>query len=685
MAQYQYDETGAIFNYFLLAMLALALVPATYMRLFGSSKSKLDKHACNCANCQQKRKRIAALKRKDQPVISVRTILLIIGWIFFALITYKVATTVIEEPGPWDPYSILGVEENADASVVKKAYREKSKLLHPDRVLNLPEAEQAEASNKYIDLTKAMKVLTDDEAKQRWLEHKNPDGPQALQLGLALPKWLVDESNSFWVLGLYTVVFMVALPTLVAQWWNNAKNMTKDKIMHQSMARYYRDLKENFTFKPLIELLAKSEEFHTLVSLDNKDTPALEKLADEVSAAMQERTTDRYDKAKKVVRLALRGLKSARGADTTLQNQAKDAATALANKVSLLLYAHLLRIVPSDPKLADEQAIIVERSTHLIGGMLQISQSRNWMSMTLGTLDVAQAISQALYFHQSPLLQLPFPDPSIMKHFNTKKRQIHTVRDLLELPTEEQDSLLRTLSPVEKDTVLSVAKEYPLIKVTKASFSVLGEPAIIPEAIVTLTVKLSLIAPEDLEKEKGTPSLQQKDNDPEDAEEVKKEWWAGTAGKAPDAHAPFYPADKKPTWWVLMGDIRQNRLITAGKTADLAPGKDATVRLQFQAPPRPGSWDFQIFIKSDSFVGCDGMTEVKLNVQPPEAAPLIEDEDDISEPEEDSLAGQMAAMKGGAPARKGPKGEHDDSSDSDDDGDAKEVEEESSDEEDDDE
>ena len=37
----------------------------------------------------------------------------------------------------------------------------------------------------------------------------------ALQLGLALPKWLVDESNSFWVLGLYTVVFMVGLPTLV--------------------------------------------------------------------------------------------------------------------------------------------------------------------------------------------------------------------------------------------------------------------------------------------------------------------------------------------------------------------------------------------------------------------------------------------------------------------------------------
>ncbi|KAJ3035523.1 secretory subunit [Rhizophlyctis rosea] len=647
MAQYQYDETGAIFNYFLLTILALVLVPMTYTKVFGA-KAKRDPNACKCANCQNKRKRIAALKTKDQPLISVKTIFLVLGWIFFALVAYKVATTVIEEPGPWDPYEIMGLTEDADAAAVKSAYRKLSKTLHPDAVLNKSPEEQAEAARKYVDLAKAMKVLTDEEAKQRWIEHKNPDGPQALQLGLALPKWLVEESNSVWVLGLYTAVFMIALPTLVAQWWNNAKNMTKDKIMHQTMARFYRDMKENFTFKPLLELLAKSEEFHTLVTLDKSDTAALDNLADEVKTAMEEKTTDRYDKTKR--------------------GQAKDAATALAQKVSLLLNAHMLRIIPSDKKLAEEQAVIVERSTHLIGGMLQITQSRNWMSMTLQALDLAQGVTQALYFHQSPLLQLPFPDPSILKHFNTKKRQIQTIRDLLELPQEEQDSLLRTLSDSDKENVLSVAKQYPLIKIVKKSFSVLGEPAIIPDSIVTLTVKLSLIAPEDLEKEKGQGPLEQNDNDPEDAEEPKKEWWAGSAGKVPDVHAPFYPAEKKPSWWVMMGDIRQNRLITAGKTNDLSPGNDATVRLQFQAPPRPGSWQFQIFVKSDSYLGCDGMTEVKLNVSPPEAAPLIEEDDDISEPEEDSIAGQMHAMRTGqAPQVKAPKGEHDDSSDSDDD------------------
>ena len=59
---------------------------------------------------------------------------------------------------------------------------------------------------------------------------------------------------------------------------------------------------------------------------------------------------------------------------------------------------------------------------------------------------------------------------------------------------------------------------------------------------MTLTVKLALIAPEKLDKEKNVGPLQQQDNDPEDAEEPKKEWWAGNNSKVPDVHAPFYPA-----------------------------------------------------------------------------------------------------------------------------------------------
>ena len=48
---------------------------------------------------------------------------------------------------------------------------------------------------------------------------------------------------------------------------------------------------------------------------------------------------------------------------------------------------------------------------------------------------------------------------------------------------------------------------------------------------------------------------------------------------------------------------------------------------------------------SDSFVGEEVWAPITLRVEEPAA--IEEVEDDISEPDEDSLAGQMAIMKGG--------------------------------------
>ena len=36
-----------------------------------------------------------------------------------------------------------------------------------------------------------------------------------MQFGIALPKWIVDGKNSYLVLGVYVLVFMIIMPTLV--------------------------------------------------------------------------------------------------------------------------------------------------------------------------------------------------------------------------------------------------------------------------------------------------------------------------------------------------------------------------------------------------------------------------------------------------------------------------------------
>lgn len=34
-------------------------------------------------------------------------------------------------------------------------------------------------------------------------------------MGIALPKWIVESENNIWVLGVYGIIFGVALPSLV--------------------------------------------------------------------------------------------------------------------------------------------------------------------------------------------------------------------------------------------------------------------------------------------------------------------------------------------------------------------------------------------------------------------------------------------------------------------------------------
>ncbi|KAI9094099.1 Sec63 Brl domain-containing protein [Phlyctochytrium arcticum] len=588
-SQYAYDETGAIFNYFLLTFLAMVLIPVTYSSLFSRNTAE-SVTICKCKECQQKRIRLLATKKKEQPLISVRSVVLVLGWILLTYVAYQVATTTIEEKSTFDPYALLGVDAGAAKDVIKKAWKKKVLFHHTDKNLNSTESELAAHELMTELVNKAYDTLKDPEKMAIWEEWGHPDGKQSFQLGLALPKWLVEEGNNFKVLSIYVGVFMILLPALVAQWWNKAKHMNKEKIMHPTMAKYYRELKESLGFKALLDILCKADEFYTLLSLDRADVPALERLTEQVKKAMEENTTDRWNKK---------------------PFSAKDPQTAMQQKVLLLLHSHMLRLVPDDPKLAREQLIAAEKSVQLVGGMLQIAITRSWLNIALSVVDMGQMLTQAVYFHQSPIMQLPYITADKMKYFKSKKRDVGTIRDLLELEDKERNDLLRFLEPEQTDLVVHVAKQYPMLRVTQAKFSVLGEPAIIPSALVTLTVKLQVATVEDLRRDKDNGyELKDDGRDAEaDEEDLKNNWWE-TKEPAPLVHAPYFPADRRATWWVYFGDVKQNRLITIGKVSDLSDEK--TVRLQFQAPPRPGQWQFQVLVKSDSHLGCDALCELKV-------------------------------------------------------------------------
>jgi translocation protein SEC63 len=125
----------------------------------------------------------------------------------------------------YDPFSILGVDQDASDKEIKKKYRELSKTMHPDKGGD-PE--------KFKELAKAYMALTDEATRKNWMEFGNPDGPGVTQFGIALPKWIIEGKNSYLVLAAYVFVFMIILPIVVGTWWYKSIKYTSEQVLIQT-------------------------------------------------------------------------------------------------------------------------------------------------------------------------------------------------------------------------------------------------------------------------------------------------------------------------------------------------------------------------------------------------------------------------------------------------------------------
>lgn len=180
--------------------------------------------------------------------------LIIGGWALLAFLTYKVSQFDYEMSN-FDPYEILGVPLGSSQKDIKKAYRTLSVILHPDKETGDEKA--------FMKLTKAYQALTDDEARKNWEKYGNPDGPGATSFGIALPSWIVEKENSVWVLGLYALVFMVALPTVVGTWWYRSIRYSGDKVLLDTTQMYFYFFHKtpHMALKRVVMILAASLEY----------------------------------------------------------------------------------------------------------------------------------------------------------------------------------------------------------------------------------------------------------------------------------------------------------------------------------------------------------------------------------------------------------------------------------------
>jgi len=499
---FQYDETGNTFYYFFLTFLGAILIPSTYY--FWPQEEKVDpekrkkylahaKETVYWEACLEKAER---LEQKD-PWKKIRgriaIFIIFVGWILFAVVVYQISQFDYEMAN-FDPYEILQVSVSADKKTIKSQYKKLSLLYHPDK----PTGNE----KLFMKLRKAYDALTDETARYNWEHYGNPDGPQAMQFGIGLPAWIVEEKNSIWVLGVYAMIFMVGLPTVVWFWWSKSIKFSGEQVLLDTTQLYYYFFHKtpHMMLRRVMMVLAASLEFER-----------------GHNSEVVERPTDNVEIPQLMKNLPNLGI----------NNKEKPLCFGYSVKARALLFAHLSRIPLSKHTLHQDRLYIIKKCPYLIHEMVQcLSQlillAHAGRIARLPSLDTVEAtmkcssiVVQALWDKQSPLLQLPHIEDDMLKHFTNKRRNVKSLKQLATMNDEDRRSLLRSLSDEQYKDVLKVLCGIPSVSMTVTTEVVDDEDQHVVTAgsIITVTVMLDRGSLNDFMSD-----TQQ--DDPEDAEDA---------------------------------------------------------------------------------------------------------------------------------------------------------------------
>jgi len=541
--QFEYDEKGGTFYYFLLSFMALVLVPVTYYLWPRSDKKDCDEDSskeCHCGPCQNKRHRLRKQKPFRKFRRSLTKVLILMAWVVLFLVAYKTSQVELDWK-EFDPYQELGIDRDASSKEIKKAYRSLSLIYHPDK--------ETGDSQKFMRISKAYQALTDEEAMENWRTYGNPDGPGATHFGIALPKWIVEKQNSVWVLGVYIILFMVILPIAVGTWWYRSIQFSSEQILMDTARLYNMFLQKtpNMILRRVIMIVGASFEFDkrhnneiVLRPSDNEDLPKLMKYLPHLGE----------------------------------KNKERPLCFTYSLKARALIHSHLTRLETLSPSLQQDRDYVVKRCPYLLNEMISIAAQHVALSHAgrarmpkLSTIEnmmkISQMIVQAQWEHSNPLLQLPHISEDILKHFVTKRRSIRRIEQFVALKEEERRLLLRTLNDSEYEDVINVCCSMPYVTM-EAHTEVKDDEdnnIITAGSIVTVTVNLTRRPMGDLLNTETT-EVKQVEEEPEPEEETEE-------GND--------PAQRKPKVWEKQkkkkgkGKKKSNKAFGQKKAAAVTP------------------------------------------------------------------------------------------------------------------
>merc|ERR1711871_412627 len=89
-------------------------------------------------------------------------------------------------------------------------------------------------------------------------------------------------------------------------------------------------------------------------------------------------------------------------------------------KVKILIYAYLMRLeVPE--ALRSDMKVVLEHAHRLLNAMLNICLENRYVTVSVNVIEFSQQLTQALWFHETTLLQLPHVSEKHLRFCRSRK------------------------------------------------------------------------------------------------------------------------------------------------------------------------------------------------------------------------------------------------------------------------
>ncbi|CDK27358.1 unnamed protein product [Kuraishia capsulata CBS 1993] len=613
-SSYVYDENAETWPYFALTVLLVPLVPAT-VSYVASTVSRKQSDSDSPSQLEFKPYNSEALikyktKKSKNKVFNKKLLFIVIGWLLTAYVIFKIKTgTIIADPNAFDPYEIMGVAASATEKEIKSKYRKLSLVFHPDKLAKeMSEDDKADMETKFVRINKAYKALTDEVTRANYLKYGHPDGPQAVSHGIALPQILIEGKLSPVLVVVYVFVIGVLLPYYVGKWWSGVKSYTRQGLHVDTAATF----------------------LETLINYNPSVITKVDDVLEWISTAKE------YE----------------------LQHP-----DLLPEDIYSLLQAHINREPVKDELLKIE---VIAVAPKLLMGLIDIASGFRHTEICTKAIETHRALVQAINpvnTTQQAILQLPNVERSKID----SSSPVHTLGKLFTLPKEKCAQFLGidATSDTFKET-LAVASRIPTLKVLSAEFKVPGETIIPPNSNSHISLKLLVKSPSNKGECALDESLLQDDLSMEHLRDPLKVMNEQPLLRNPTA--PFFPEGEfqyeNNGWVALLVLQRDNKLgeipqkVTRLDTSNVnlsqeayKDGRDAIVNsfkmtVLAPTPKEVGRYHFRLMLRSLVYYGVDVDIPLVMEVVDPPIEEVVEDNYGLEAPDEDSLAGAMAQLRG---------------------------------------